>query len=431
MAYVRYEERYLLTLVASVVNQTKSPVPARRVDWGAVYRLADFHHVANVAYYGIMGIEGIPQAWRDRFFERYRESASRIEPMEKGEILLKEVFEQCQLPSVVLFGSQLRDLYPVREMSYVDRIEILADTGARAEVRQILEELDFSWRKSDEANVSAYYKIPGIQVCIREALPFLSKEIKRYFQDFLPSLLPMEDYEFVCEMPLEVEYIYRAARITERYATGDIEIRDLMDLWLLCKRYRERMDWDLIKKEAEGVIPEKFLVHIMMLMDIWFGKAQIPPDELDVFEGMENYILTKGEEGTEVSAKLLPLMKKVADTYQRNRKKEAFRKQVLWLFPEYEYMVGLYPVLETAEILLPLYWILRLLRTLVNWITGIIMKKTAPVRTVVIRMIKGLWGKISGAGNKLKEYLGRVRQKVKEKSSAVIAALKGRARNKQ
>lgn len=404
MAYIRYEERYLLALTAAMINQTKPPVPVRRIDWGAVFRLADFHEIANVVYYGLLGVEGVPQNWRERFYGRYLEYVNHITPLEEAEFLVKEVLERSGIPAVVLRGSHIRGFYPVQEMSLEERIDILTVEGARREIRSVLEELDFEWRRGGEKGSSLYYRIPGAWLCIREELDFTSKEMKRYFRGFLGRMSAHEEYQFITEMSPELEYIYQICRITERYATGEIEIRDLMNLWMLLKKHQKTLDFHFIAKEVSGVIPANFFQHITTLTDIWFGKKDMPQGELDVYEAMEAYILTKGESGWEMSSKLLPLIKTVADNYQRNRRREAFNKKVRWIFPEYEYMVTLYPMLESAEILLPACWLFRILRTVVSYVEMWLGKYIgAPVKRKYVQMKEGLNRAVGFCKKKLKK----------------------------
>lgn len=370
MAYMRYEEGYLLALVAAIVNQAKPPAPLRRIDWGSVFRLADFHEVANVAYYGLLGTEEIPQNWRNRFYERYLAYVNRLAPLEKAELLVVEMLEQAGVSAVVLGGSAMREIYPVKEMSSQDEIEILVEEGARRRLRTRLEEMDFGWIQGDDSSGSSslYYQVPGVRLRIREAFTFSSKEMKRYYRSYLERLPFKEGYSYIRYLPPEEEYIYRICRITERYAKGEIEIRDLMDLWMFLKRNKKALDFLYIEGELAQVVPVVFYKQLLILLELWFGKEEIEAENIDISEAMQSFILTKGEAGQELSRRLLPLLKKVADNYQRNRRRENFQKQVRWVFPEYEYMVNLYPVLETAEILLPACWIMRLVRTAVQWL---------------------------------------------------------------
>lgn len=363
MERYRYEERYLLALLSAVINQKKSPIPARNVDWAAIYKLADFHRVANVAYYGLIGVEGVPKVWRDYFFERYKECVAHLTPINQAEMLMVELMEECGIDGVVLEGGDLSSYYPVREMSSIEYLEILARPGAKEELAPMLEDLDFERKGKIGDRDSFYYKIPGVQMKIHEELYFSGRVMRRYFKRFLYELPLAEGYEHISEFPAEMHYIYLICRITDRYATGEIQIRDLMDYWLFCKKRSEKMDWEFIEKVLKGIIPNEFLIHINNLVELWFGQCNLEQEELDTYEAIESYVLTRGEEGIKISAKMLPLVRTVADSYRRNRKKEQMKKMILWIFPGYDYMVVLYPWMEKSRFLLPLGWGCRLTRS--------------------------------------------------------------------
>ena len=61
-------------IVSSVVRQDDRRISFNRLDWERMYRLSDFHRVANIVYIGLLGYrETVPDKWRDRFFKRYQE----------------------------------------------------------------------------------------------------------------------------------------------------------------------------------------------------------------------------------------------------------------------------------------------------------------------------------------------------------------------
>lgn len=402
MERYRYEERYLLTLLSAVINQKNPPVPARNVNWQAIYKLAEFHRVANVAYYGLIGVEGVPKIWRDRFFERYKEYVARLLPVRQAEALIVELMEACGIDGVVLEGTELSSYYPIREMSCIEYLEILTRPGAKEELAPMLEELDFERKGLPEDWHSFYYKIPGVQMRIQEAPLFAGKAMRRHFRRFLYELPLADGYEYISVFPIEMRYIYQICQITDRYATGEIQIRDLMDHWLFCKKYGEAMDGIFIEKSLKGLVPNEFLIHIINLMELWFGQYHILQEELNTYEAMESYILTRGEDGRKVSGKMLPLVHTVADSYRRNRKKEQMKKMILWVFPAYEYMAVLYPWLEKSKLLLPAAWGCRLIRA-------------------VIRFCK----------NKVEAGWRLIREKLRQKAESWKAIVKEKVRKKQ
>lgn len=397
-----YEERYLLTLLSAVINQKKPPLPARNVNWQAIYKMAEFHRVANVAYYGLIGVEGVPKIWRDRFFERYKECVGRLLPMSQAEAMIVELMEECGIDGVVLEGVSLSSCYPIQEMCCLEYLEILARPGAKEELSPMLEDLDFERKGSVEDWRSFYYKIPGVQLRIQEELNFAGKAMRKQFKGFLYELPLADGYNYISEFPIEMRYIYQICRITDRYATGEIQIRDLMDHWLFCKKYGGAMDWIFIEKSIRGAVPNEFLTRIINLMELWFGQYHVDQEELDLYEAIESYVLTRGQDGRDISEKLLPLIHTLADSYRRNRKKEQMKKMILWVFPGYEYMVVIYPWLEKSELLLPAAWGCRLLRA-------------------VFRFCK----------NKVVFGWNIVRDKIKDKTGSWINVIKEKVRKKQ
>ena len=75
MNQLLFEGRTLVGIVASIVRQDALHVMFNRLDWERMFRLADYHRVANIVYLGVLGKgDALPDRWRDRFFGRYQET---------------------------------------------------------------------------------------------------------------------------------------------------------------------------------------------------------------------------------------------------------------------------------------------------------------------------------------------------------------------
>ena len=55
MNQLLFEGRSLVGIVSSVIRQDNLRVAYSRLDWERMYRLADFHKVANIVYIGLLG----------------------------------------------------------------------------------------------------------------------------------------------------------------------------------------------------------------------------------------------------------------------------------------------------------------------------------------------------------------------------------------
>ena len=93
-----FEGRSLVEIVASIIRQDDGHVPFNRLDWERMYRLSDYHKVANIVYLGLLGYrETVPDKWRDRFFKRYQESLLFSENFDDS---LKEVLKWLDMRDI-------------------------------------------------------------------------------------------------------------------------------------------------------------------------------------------------------------------------------------------------------------------------------------------------------------------------------------------
>ena len=57
-----FEGRTLVGIVASIIRQDALHIVFKRLDWERMFRLADYHKVANIVYLGVWGHgDALPQ----------------------------------------------------------------------------------------------------------------------------------------------------------------------------------------------------------------------------------------------------------------------------------------------------------------------------------------------------------------------------------
>lgn len=362
-----YEERYLMLLLSAVLNQKPSPEPLRQLDWDKLFRMADYHNVAHAVYYGIMGLEeSIPQAIRQRFFDKYLEAVHRTDRLRAGEKLVLGLLERNQINCFVLRYSDIVKCYPIEEMCCREYIEIGADKKYEHLIGDILEKEDFEERHTEERG-HLYYRVPGTGIIYYNYGMFFSRPMKKYFKSLFATLLGRKEDQYVREMTPDDQYLFLMSRLTDCYARGEISLNQIMDFWVFYKKYAEVFSWPYIYEKLKTLKIAEFAEKLEYLILRWFGSGA-GIENTEIYDAMESYILTKGSEGREISSQFLPLIKTVADCYARDRRTEKFKKSIKWLFPDRRYMGTIYPVLGDFGFLLPFYWFLRLGRYLVRFI---------------------------------------------------------------
>lgn len=356
-----YEMKCLLELISAIVNCEPVPRWRRKPDWGEIYKLADYHGVANFVYYGILPLEDAElSVWKKKFEERFHAS---VLGEERYSDIMPEVIKgltEQKLHFMILKDYQMRQYYPHTDMRTLNAVEILVEKDKREKINQAMYWLDFEVREVRDESGLCFYKIPGMWIVFREELSFTNKKMKKYFAMSPKDFVKVEGFKYFHTKEAEDNYLYIMASLAERYARGRLDVRDILDVWHYYLKVYRILDWGCITKELDKLDIKNFAECIIKLSAFWFGEMVFPA-ESELFSAMEKYILTKGIQGRAESSKLLPLVKEVADFYKRDMRRERRKRMISWVFPQMDYMDTLFPILKKWRWLLPLCWGLRLI----------------------------------------------------------------------
>lgn len=365
-----HEEDYLLLLISCAVRQEEIPERQKKmhVDWGRVFQLAEFHHVTNLLHYKVLGMDGEQLGrWKTRIHEKYSENVKLQEEYRGLAAELEEKLEERKITGMIVGGNLLVPCYPMPEMRMNEPLQILVEKKKHKEIREIMAELGFEYESEKgekrRKEMPMCFKQPfGARVEFIEELGFYGKSANKWFKGAPRIVDRKKGFKYVRELELNDQYIYLMCRIADRFARGTIEIRDVADLWVFLQCRRERLNWKTIEEEIERLGIELFHEYVSKLANKWFEKLQYKEDE-DILEDVRRYIMSRGADARGENELLLPLSKKVADNYFRNIAKEEKDRERRWKFPNREYMEAVYPQLKKWPFLLPVFWVVRLMRT--------------------------------------------------------------------
>ena len=362
MNVLQQERRYLLLLVSAVMNQKKVPVMSGSLmPWRTIYRLADTGQVANLCWLGILGLSSeIDKELKELFYESYLRELKNVSGYQNAEEVLRWQLERKQIYFLILEGVELRELYPQKEMRKMDCIRILVSKGDLPRVDTIMRSMDYEPQENREDEGALYYKIPGVYVMFYDKIRFVNQKLERYFDSPVRMYSKKGGYRYFRCFDKEEAYLYMAGRAANDYALGRATVRTVLDFWLYERAHKEELNWPYVDKVLKKHKILEFSERLLKLGDIWFQNGI--SDEPEIYNAMEAYILSKGEQGRQLSGKILPLLQDVADFYKRDRRSEWLNREKEVLFPPKDYMEGLFPVLKKFSWLYSLCCLLRLFR---------------------------------------------------------------------
>lgn len=377
-----FEGRFLVNMAATIIRQDDMRIIHKRVDWERMYRVADFHKIANMIYLGILGNgEMIPPRWKERFFERYQQAMRYGEACEEGEKEILTLFDMMKAPCIILESSAVRTFYQIGETAGNNPLKLYLAQDIYSLAKGFLVDLGYETDQSYSGYGERMRKTSGFCVEIYHNLPFRTQLYEKNLIHLLERAYIRNSYQYIRTLSLEDRFIFRIAQAVYHYVTDELIIREMLDLFLYHRKWQDQMKEEYVNRKLADFHIDELSTKLLHLAYMWFGTgeeksgAQIL-ENMEVYDVLENRILSRGDINKESDQQALMLMKLIErDINKENRMKKwddfkelcdkywsAFSRKLRWVFPEYKYMCAIYPVLEKVALLLPLCWLRRLIR---------------------------------------------------------------------
>jgi hypothetical protein len=361
MAGLAQEGRYLIRLLASLVNGTPADNPPKDLDCDRLYRFSAYHRLSGMACYGIEKLEPghrpgaliMERFERDRKIARAREAAQHI----TLDNVLK-AFEQNGVYCIPLKGCLVKYLYPRPDMRMMADMDILFKDGQTEKVKEIMLGMGFTQMHSG-GNHDVYWKKPFLNIEMHRRLVPEGSRFSEYMKKSWERAILEQGCDFIHRFSTEDLYIYLLIHLIKHYTRGGTGIRSILDIWLYNRHYDSQMGRDYIDSQLERIKLREFEGHIGRLGDIWFGNAQ----GSELYEKMAEYIFASGVYGTGKHGIIASMNEK-----KGGRKMPAGMVKLMYrlglFFPGLKHMSILYPFLHRLPFLLPFTWVLRGLKCL-------------------------------------------------------------------
>ena len=386
MNQLLFEGRSLVGIVSSIIRQDDLHIPLSRLDWGSMFRLADYHNVANVVYLGLLGYgDQLPEKWRDRFFARYQEALLFGEHCKESVNEVLTWLDMRDITCVLLTSEGLREFYHIPEAAANSPMEILLDDEEYFLAKGYLIDLGYEADQNYVGIGELFRRISGVPVILYHNLPYKDGRYTKNLARIMETAYIKEPYENIQMLPPESEFLFRMAEAAYRYVTDELTLREVIDLLLFYQVWNEQIDMGEIKKKLTKIQIDGLADKILWIAHMWFGKPgfsyfEDQPEDISVYDVLENRLLTKGvvnqetdEQAIKLRARIEKEENKESREEARDLKKEKFKeyldeiiKKMKWIFPDYHYMSSIYPSLEKIPVLLPVFWVTRGIRLLLR-----------------------------------------------------------------
>lgn len=377
-----------MNMAGAFIRQDDQRPIRGQLDWERIYRVADYHKITNLVYLAMLGNgKKIPQRWQDAFAERYWQGLQYGEVCKEAEQEILALLDMRNISCAILESCEFRNLYQLPESAANVPLRLLMDEESYTLAKGYLIDLGYETDRFYTGFGERMKRVSGIRVEIYRKPPFQTQAYEKQMQFLLRRAFVKEPYHTVRTLSFEDRFIYYMAKCAYRYAQDELAIRELMDLYLYHRTWREQINQDHVRKVLSDFHVEQLADKLLHLAYMWFGSMEelkleedqrFEPVEYDV---LEDRILSRGilnHEVHELDQQAVMLREMIEKSEDRERRQERFQRwmqknterrqefgrKLRWIFPEYRYMCTIYPILEKLPPLLPICWLLRLIRFL-------------------------------------------------------------------
>lgn len=343
----------ILTLLKSAVTGEKLQFDGD-FDWEAAKPYIKKHQIGSLIYEGAVncGVEQtLPQM--QLLFRNYCKNLVVSEGQMHAINKLCGAFEGANIDYMPVKGCNMKPRYPKPELRAMGDADILIKLEQYDRIYPIMKELGYE--EVLESDHELIWRNGVLELELHKRLiPSYNKDYFRYFGDGWQLAKVQKGCRW--SMTPEDEYIYLFTHFAKHYRDGGIGLRHVLDLWVF-ERSVPALDEAYVEQELNKLQLLEFRQNMVRLIKAWFcGEAM---DEVTAF--ISDFVFGSGSWGNKES-------KQVAFDARDSEEagsvgKGKLHRAVKILFPTMLGMKQRYPVLQKAPVLLPVFWVVRWVET--------------------------------------------------------------------
>lgn len=350
------QERGIILLTRSAMTGRAERLPAA-FDLEAAVALTVQHQITPLIYYGAVncGITSNTDGM-DKLLSLTAQLVSISESQMLELSRLTRAFEEEGLDYLLLKGCKMKQLYPQAEMRVMSDLDILIRPSQYERMKPIMRQLGFT--EGIESDHELHWSKRKIHVELHKRLiPSYNEDYYAYFGDGWMRAKPTGDGSHSYRFSDEDELIYLFCHFAKHYRDGGIGIKHLTDLWVYCKK-KPQMNKAYLRAELEKLGLAAFYENVMMTCAVWFDAAA--PTEMTDF--LSNVIVNSGAYGNGETQRVSWAVR--ISQEDSSGKKAHLRWKLEVIFLPYWKMCLKYPALKKLPVLLPFFWVVRWVETL-------------------------------------------------------------------
>lgn len=336
---------YLIRVIAAMLAGTPVPPLPNEVDFASLCKLAFRNAVQSILYLAFREQkDSLPPEAFARLEKSYQAGLMREVSQQEELRFLREAFSSAGIDFMLLKGTHLKALYPASEMRFMVDMDVLVHEQDVSSAMDIILSRGFTAESNNGKDIILIKK-PFLTIELHHSLFQEDYFMYPYFCGVWDRAKRIGAHEY--GMTNEDLYVYTLAHLAEHYTTAGSCFRPVMDLFLMEQKHADTLDFAYIREQFQTLGIAEFAENVRALGRAMFSGAA----KNDTLTMMENYV-TLGP----------PVQNAAAASHAALTQKSKARRILDSAFPSFKHMALKYPILRRLPILLPFFWLIRLIQ---------------------------------------------------------------------
>ena len=345
---------YCICVLRCLMQKKNVPPMPESLTAGELYAFSRLHGVEAMVYHALEQTElnrdePVWPDWHRRADMLMTQSVVQLAERD----MLFSLLPGAGVELLPVKGCWLKEQYPEIDWRQMCDLDMLIHHEDMKKAEALMLSLGYSKESDTAKNHDEYIKPPYMGVELHHSLLPVNDERCGYYADVWKKAVPVEDWPGVFRLKAEDEYIFQLLHLFKHTTSAGIGIRAFLDNAVF-RGVSGDMDKDYLAREYDKLGISGFVRCIETLADCWFTSGEAVPAEL---EAMADSILSAGSYGTE-ERRVQSVMRRLGGKGHRPLAAK-LRYLFAMLFLPLSAMRELYPVLNKAPLLLPVFWLWR------------------------------------------------------------------------
>ncbi|MBQ2971219.1 MAG: nucleotidyltransferase family protein [Ruminococcus sp.] len=355
----KHEQNFIKAILAAIIGQA---LP-ENIDFEQVAKLARFHGVQGLLFEAMKNAKDAPKTIFESLSQEQMLMLVKDANQEVEALRLMRLFEQREIPVVMLKGWHMKKFYPRPDMRLMADIDMFIREDNEQEIHSFLRNEEYSVVAFGGKKDNIYNKKPFIILEMHKNLFMFEDEWNEFFSNEDSQMYiwnrveKVEGFDYIYRMDDELFFTYMIAHIAKHLVDdGGIGVKAFLDVWLFLEK-SENLDLDVAFRDLSNLGLQDFAKKVIKLTGFWFGAESVDDKTIEEFG---DYIISCGIYGN--SKVMVATKEGIMASENPSTLKYLFRRA----FPTVKAMKIRYPQLKEHILLLPFLYIKRLTYSLIK-----------------------------------------------------------------